>query len=62
LIRVPGIILLVPGALGFRGFNFVLQRDVMLSLDTAFAVLAALIALVAGIMLGNLLVSTRRNL
>ena len=62
LIRVPGIILLVPGALGFRGFNFVLQRDVMLSLDTAFAVIAALIALVAGLVFGNLLVSPRRNL
>ena len=62
LVRVPGIILLVPGALGFRGFNFVLQRDVMLSLDTAFAVLAALIALVAGLVFGNLLVSPRRNL
>lgn len=62
LIRVPGIILLVPGALGFRGFNFVLQRDVMLSIDTAFAVLSALVALVAGLVFGNLLVSSRRNL
>ena len=34
----------------------------MLSLDTAFAVIAALIALVAGILFGNLLVSPRRNL
>jgi uncharacterized membrane protein YjjP (DUF1212 family) len=62
LIRVPGIILLVPGSLGFRGFNFVFERDVMLSLDTAFAVVTALIALVAGILFGNLLVSPRRNL
>jgi len=62
LIRVPGIILLVPGSLGFRSFNFVLERDVMLSLDTAFAVITALIALVAGILFGNLLVSPRRNL
>ena len=62
LIRVPGIILLVPGSLGFRSFNFVFERDVMLGLDTAFAVITALIALVAGIMFGNLLVSPRRNL
>jgi uncharacterized membrane protein YjjP (DUF1212 family) len=62
IIRVPGIILLVPGSLGFRSFNFVFERDVMLGLDTAFAVLAALIALVAGILFGNLLVPTRRNL
>jgi uncharacterized membrane protein YjjB (DUF3815 family) len=62
LIRVPGIILLVPGSLGFRGFNFVFERNVMLSLDTAFAVVTALIALVAGILFGNLLISPRRNL
>jgi uncharacterized membrane protein YjjP (DUF1212 family) len=62
LIRVPGIILLVPGALGFRGFNFVFERDVMLGLDTAIAVIAALIALVAGILFGNLLFPPRRNL
>lgn len=62
LIRVPGIILLVPGSLGFRSFNFVFERDVMLGLDTAFAVVAALIALVAGILFGNLLLPTRRNL
>ncbi len=62
LIRVPGIILLVPGSLGFRSLSFVFERDVMLGLDTAFAVVAALIALVAGILFGNLLVPTRRNL
>jgi uncharacterized membrane protein YjjB (DUF3815 family) len=62
LIRVPGIILLVPGSLGFRSFNFVFERDVMLGLDTAFAVLTALIALVAGILFGNLLMPPRRNL
>lgn len=62
LVRMPGIILLVPGSLGFRSFNFVFERDVMLGLDTAFAVITALIALVAGILVGNLLVSPRRNL
>jgi uncharacterized membrane protein YjjB (DUF3815 family) len=62
LVRVPGIILLVPGSLGFRSFNFVFERDVMLGLDTALAVLAALIALVAGILFGNLLAPPRRNL
>lgn len=62
LIRVPGIILLVPGSLGFRSFNFVFERDVMLGLDMAFAVITALIALVAGILFGNLLLPPRRSL
>jgi len=62
LIRVPGIILLVPGSVGFRSFNFVMERDVFLGLDTAFALVAALVALVAGLLFGNLLVPSRRNL
>ncbi len=62
LIRVPGIILLVPGSIGFRSFSFVFDRDLMSGLDLAFTVVAALIALLAGILFGNLLVSTRSSL
>ena len=62
LIRVPGIILLVPGSMGFRSLNFVMERDVFLGLDTTFAVLSALVALVAGLLFGNLLVPSRRNI
>jgi uncharacterized membrane protein YjjP (DUF1212 family) len=62
LVRVPGIILLVPGSLGFRSLNFAFERDLMLGLDTAFAVVTALIALVAGILVGSLVLPSRRNL
>ncbi|MFN8900518.1 MAG: threonine/serine exporter ThrE family protein [Lysobacteraceae bacterium] len=62
LLRVSGIILLVPGSVGFRSLNFVMERDVALGLDTAVAVLGALIALVAGLLFGNLLVPPRRYL
>ena len=62
LIRVPGIILLVPGSLGFRTINVALAQDVTSSLDLAISLLAALTALVAGILFGNLLISSRRNL
>lgn len=62
LIRVPGIILLVPGSIGFRSITLMMERDVMLGLDTAFTLLNALIALVAGVLFGNLLVAPRRNL
>ena len=62
LIRVPGIILLVPGSVGFRSLTFVMERDVFLGLDTAFALLSALIALVAGLLFGNLILPSRRNL
>jgi uncharacterized membrane protein YjjB (DUF3815 family) len=62
LIRVPGIILLVPGSLGYRTLNIAFAQDFASSLDLAFSLFAALIALVAGILFGNLLVSSRRYL
>jgi uncharacterized membrane protein YjjP (DUF1212 family) len=62
LIRVPGIILLVPGSVGFRSLTFVLERDVALGLDTGFLLVNLLIALVAGLLFGNLLIPARRNL
>lgn len=62
LIRVPGIILLVPGSVGFRSITLMMERDMMMGLDTAFTLLNALIALVAGVLFGNLLVAPRRIL
>lgn len=62
IIRVPGIILLVPGSTGFRSLSFVFERDIYLGLDSAFTVLIVLISLVAGLLFGNLLVPPRRNL
>lgn len=62
LVRVPGIVLLVPGSVSFRSLTFVLERDLILGLNTAVAVLSVLVALVAGVLFGNLLVPARRNL
>ena len=62
LVRVPGIILLVPGSVGFRSFSFVFARDVYLGLDTAFTLVALLISLVAGLLFANVLITPRRTL
>ena len=62
LIREPGIILLVPGSVGFRTLNFVFERDVMLGLDTGITLMTLLVALVAGLLFGDLLVPPRRKL
>jgi uncharacterized membrane protein YjjB (DUF3815 family) len=62
LIREPGIILLVPGSIGFRTLNFVFERDVMLGLDTGITLMTLLVALVAGLLFGDLLVPPRRKL
>ena len=62
LIRVPGIILLVPGSLGFQAMNIAFAQDGGTGLGLGLPLFAALTALVAGILFGNLLVSSRRNL
>lgn len=62
LIREPGIILLVPGSVGFRTLNFVFERDVILGIDTAITLVTLLLAIVAGLLFGDLLVPPRRKL
>ena len=62
VIREPGILLLVPGSVGFRSMSFLLERDAPLGMDTAMLMLTLLVSIVAGLMFGDLLVSARRSL
>jgi uncharacterized membrane protein YjjP (DUF1212 family) len=61
LVRVPGIMLLVPGSVGFRALGFMMEREYSLGGETLVAVLGALRALVAGLLFGSLLVPPRRD-
>lgn len=62
LVREPGIILLVPGSLGFLTVSLIVSRDVFLGINTAASLLAILVSLVAGLLFGDLIVSPRRVL
>lgn len=62
VIREPGILLLVPGSVGFRSVSFLMERDTDLSLDTGLLLVTLLVSLVAGLMFGDLLISPRRSL
>jgi uncharacterized membrane protein YjjP (DUF1212 family) len=62
LIRLPGIMLMVPGSVGFRGLSSLMERDYTLGVDTGVAVLSALVALMAGLLFGSVLVPPRRYL
>jgi uncharacterized membrane protein YjjP (DUF1212 family) len=62
VIREPGIILLVPGSVGFRSMSFLLERDTTLGMDTGLLLVTLLVSLVAGLMFGDLLISPRRSL
>jgi uncharacterized membrane protein YjjP (DUF1212 family) len=63
LVRMPGIITLVPGSASLRGVMTLVQaQDVAAGQVAALAVLNILLALIAGLLFGNLLMPTRRNL
>lgn len=62
LVRVPGIILLVPGSLGYRTVTNVLLGGDPSSQDTAVLVFSMVIALVGGLLIGNTIVPPRRHL
>jgi len=62
LVRLPSIMLLVPGSVGFRGLASLMERDYTLGLETGIAVLSALVALMAGLLFGSVLAPTRRYL
>jgi uncharacterized membrane protein YjjB (DUF3815 family) len=62
LVRVPGIILLVPGSVGYRSLFFVFERDVYLGIDTAISMLVLLACLAGGLLFGNMLLRPRKSL
>ncbi|HVI25759.1 MAG TPA: threonine/serine exporter family protein [Xanthomonadaceae bacterium] len=63
LVRVPGIIMLVPGSASLRGvISLIQQQNAAVGGDAALLVLNILLALIAGLLFGNVLLPTRRNL
>lgn len=62
LVRLPSIMLLVPGSVGFRGLSSIMERDYTLGVETGVAVLSALVALMAGLLFGSVLIPPQRHL
>ena len=63
IIRVPGIIMLVPGSNSLRGvISLMQQQDVVVGNTALMAVVNIVMALVAGLLFGNLLLPARKNL
>jgi uncharacterized membrane protein YjjP (DUF1212 family) len=59
---VPGLLLLVPGSLGFRSLSSLWEQDVVGGIDGAFKMVLVAISLVAGILVANAVVLPRRSL
>ncbi len=60
IFQFPGIILLVPGSVGYRSLNFLFERNVVGGLDTAWTMITIAMALVVGILIGNIVIKPRR--
>jgi uncharacterized membrane protein YjjP (DUF1212 family) len=56
---VPGLLLLVPGSLGFQSLSSLLSRDVLSGVETGFNMVLVAISLAAGLLLANVLVPPR---
>lgn len=62
LFQFPGIILLVPGSVGYRSLSFLFERNVLGGLDTAFTMITLALALVVGVFFGNIMIKPRKSL
>ena len=58
---VPGILLLVPGSIGYRSLASLLERQVVLGVETAFQMVLIASALVAGLLVSFVLGPQRRR-
>lgn len=61
LVRVPGVILLVPGTIGYHGATALFLEGGADLTDTSLLALRLLISLVGGLLFGNTLVPPRRG-
>lgn len=63
IIRLPGIIMLVPGSASLRGFlTLMQQQNIDAGQQALMGVINIVMALVAGLLFGNLLIPARKNL
>lgn len=62
VVSVPAVLLLVPGSMGFRGMESLLDRQTLTGVETVFAMFVVALAIVAGLLIANAVVSPRRSL
>jgi uncharacterized membrane protein YjjP (DUF1212 family) len=60
VVSVPGILLLVPGSVGFRGLTSLLERQAVAGIETIFSMILTAVALVAGLLVAAVVAPERR--
>ena len=60
LVIVPGILMLVPGTIGFRSISALLEAQVVTGVGTLFRMLLTAVAIASGLLIADLVSPTRR--
>jgi uncharacterized membrane protein YjjP (DUF1212 family) len=60
--EVPGIMLLVPGSVGFRALAALMDEKIVSGVDTTFKMILTAMALVAGTLMANIIAPSRREI
>jgi uncharacterized membrane protein YjjP (DUF1212 family) len=62
VVVAPGVLVLVPGSIGFRSIAALMDRSVVAGIDTAMSALVTAIALVVGLLVANVVLPSRPDL
>jgi len=62
IVLLPGLLMLVPGSVGFRSLQLLMDQDTIMGMQSAFTVLILGSALVVGLLLSNVIVPPRKVL
>lgn len=62
VVLVPAILMLVPGSVGFRSLNSLLEKNVVAGVQTAFAMVIAATAISAGLLVATSVAEGRRRI
>lgn len=59
--QVPGVLILVPGTVGFRSVSALLDRQIVSGIETAFTMVFIATGIVAGLLVANVVVPKRKS-
>ncbi len=62
VLMMPGIIMLVPGSIGFRSVSYLMGHDVITGIETAMLMTMIAAAIVSGLLLSNRVIPPRKAL
>jgi uncharacterized membrane protein YjjP (DUF1212 family) len=61
VVLVPGILLLVPGSIGYRSMSSMMERNTIAGIDTAFTMILTAMSLVAGLLIAGIIAPEPRR-